>query len=125
LRRLSILLATALALTACGDANNQLVDMAESTRSATERAAAKAAAADRARVAKITAIAEAAAAPPEEGKPLALGDRYYLRPDGQGWTVVDRATNTPANTGSVANAKLDLRNAEQLMGDLEELDKSR
>jgi hypothetical protein len=114
--------ACAIALSACGDVGSQVANSAEATRSATERAAANSAAADQARVARI--VAEAS--PPQQGEALALGDRYFLRPDGQGWTVVDRTTNQPAKAGDdIPTEKLTIGDAEKLAGELREADTSR
>jgi hypothetical protein len=123
MRRLLVLnAACAVALAACGDVSSRVTDAADATRSATEHAAATSAARDQARVARIAAEA----APAQQGEAFALGERYVVRPDGEGWTVVDRTTNAPADAGEdKPTEKLNIRDAEKLAGELRAADTSR
>jgi len=102
----------------CDRAATRLADAAESTRRATEHAAADSEAASEAREAQIladaAAIAEQAAAkanPPEQS-------RYVMRKDLTGWAVYDRVTRQPAVMGPKVQAGLTQESAYEAFAQL-------
>ena len=101
-------------ISACGDARGRLVQLADNTRGATERSAARAAAADQARIAQIAEDAE----PMREAGAIALGERYFVRAEGTGWSVVDRFTNRVASISGQPLERLSLDEAEGFANDL-------
>jgi hypothetical protein len=108
-------------LAACGDLSTKVQSAAESTRSATERFAANASASDRSRVARISEDAQ----PLGQAEAIALGERYYMRAEANGWTVIDRLSNAPATIGEEPTERLSLEAAEKLVVELREADPSR
>lgn len=86
-------------LAGCGQVTDQVSEAAESTRTATEQAARIAREARKAREIRNELIAE----PVREKNAMVSGERFILRADSLGWTVVDLQSGEPA---SIAGAKL-------------------
>jgi hypothetical protein len=102
------------ALSGCGAEVSKVASVAESTRSATEHLGARAAQRNAAREAQISEEAE----PMRQAEAIAFGERYYLEPGAQGWTVMDRTTNTPVSTETGAMENLPLQDAEKAVDEL-------
>ena len=105
-----------LGLTGCDAAKSRILAAADATRSATERAAAASSAASDAREAQIAEMA----LPYHQAEAIALGERYYLEAEGVGWTVMDRATNTPVSRGGEGLRGLSLEAAQDAVDELRE-----
>lgn len=101
-------------LAACNQISDRVSTSAESTRSATEKMASAARADAKKREARIETIAE----PVREKNALVVGERFILRPEGTGWTVVDLQTGEPATIAGTKLTGLDLATAQKTIEDI-------
>ena len=114
MKRLAAILISLLPLGACGDVVKGIGAAAESTRDAAEHAAVNQQAFNDAK----EALIQEQAADPGEALAVATGDRFYLRAEGQGWSVVDRSTD---KAGSIAGQRLSNMRREDALEALEHL----
>ncbi len=110
----ALVLALGLGLAGCDQAVTRVGDTAEATRTATEKMALRARQSSEDREAEIAD----AAAPMQEAEAIALGERYFLRADGQAWSVVDRMTGQPGSIGGQKLTNMDGAAARRALANL-------
>jgi uncharacterized protein YceK len=107
-------LCVAVLLSGCGKIADRVSNSAEATWTSTEQSARLARAERKAREARNEMIAE----PAREKNAIVTGERFILRADSMGWTVVDLQSGEPASIAGTKLTGMDQAAAEKALEDI-------